>query len=62
MIVKRNTDEIQDYLSDASNTKGYCDVVYFPESKEEVIQILKEANNSKTPVTISGNRTGSDPN
>jgi D-lactate dehydrogenase (cytochrome) len=58
MIIKSNQDEIQDYLVDASNTKGYCDAVYLPENEEEIIRIFKEANTNKTPVTISGKRTG----
>lgn len=58
MIVKKNKDEIQDYLSDASNTKGFCDAVCFPQNVDEVIELFKEANNKKFPVTIAGNRTG----
>jgi D-lactate dehydrogenase (cytochrome) len=58
MLIKTSPDEIQNYLVDASNTKGYCDAVYFPESKEEIIEILKIANKDKTPVTICGNHTG----
>ncbi len=58
MLIKTSPDEIQNFLVDASNTKGYCDAVYFPESKEEIIEILKKANKEKKPVTISGNHTG----
>ncbi len=58
MLIKTSLDEIQNFLVDASNTKGYCDAVYFPESEEDVIEILKKANNDKTLVTISGNHTG----
>jgi D-lactate dehydrogenase (cytochrome) len=58
MLIKTSPDEIQNYLVDASNTKGFCDAVYFPESKEDIIEILKKANKDKTPVTISGNHTG----
>lgn len=58
MIIKTNHDEIENYLSDASNFKGDCDAVYFPESKDEVSSILKEANEKKIKVTISGNGTG----
>ena len=28
MIVKTEQDEIQNYLVDASNTKGFCDAVF----------------------------------
>ena len=58
MIIKTSPDEIQNYLSDASNLKGTCDAVYFPENEADVCQILKEANEKKIKVTISGNGTG----
>ncbi|HEY7751349.1 MAG TPA: FAD-binding oxidoreductase, partial [Ignavibacteriaceae bacterium] len=58
MIVKSIQDEIQNYLADASNTKGFCDSVYFPENENDIISILKEADKKKIPITISGNRTG----
>lgn len=58
MIIKTSLDEIQNYLTDASNLKGYCDAVYFPESECDVIEILKEANERKIKVTIAGNGTG----
>lgn len=58
MIIKTSPDEIQNYLFDASNYKGFCDAVYFPENENDVIEILKEANEKKIKVTISGNGTG----
>lgn len=58
MIIKTSPDEIENYLSDASNFKGRCDAVYIPDSPDEIAGILKEANRNKTPVTISGNGTG----
>ncbi len=58
MIIKNNLDEIENYLVDASNFHGNCEAVYFPESKEEVVQILKEMNDKKKPVTVAGNGTG----
>ena len=58
MLIKTSPDEIQNFLVDASNTKGYCDAVYFPESREDIIEILKKANEEKTFVTTSGNHTG----
>src|ERR1035437_3186600 len=58
MIVKTRIDEIQNFLSDASNYKGFCEAVYFPENTSEVSQILKEANANKIPVTVAGNGTG----
>lgn len=58
MIKKTEQNEIQDYLRDASNTKGYCDAVVYPENTEDVISILKQANDEKIKVTVCGNRTG----
>jgi D-lactate dehydrogenase (cytochrome) len=59
MLTKTQPDEIQDYLSDASFVPGgNASSVVFPESAEEVASILREATNTKTPVTISGAGTG----
>lgn len=58
MIIKTAQEEIQNYLSDASNYKGYCEAVYFPESKDDIISILKDANRLNKKVTVSGNGTG----
>ena len=58
MITKTEQNEIQDYLKDASNTKGFCDAVVYPENTDEVISILKNANAEKTKVTVCGNKTG----
>jgi D-lactate dehydrogenase (cytochrome) len=58
MIIKTQIDEIQNFLSDASNYKGFCEAVYFPESTNDVSKILKEANDKRIPVTIAGNGTG----
>ena len=58
MIVKADKSQFENYLSDAANINGDCDKVYFPETKEDVIQIFKEANNKNEKVTISASRTG----
>lgn len=58
MIIKTNQDEIQNYLSDASNFSGNCRSVYLPFSELEIIEILKSCHQTKTKVTISGNGTG----
>jgi len=58
MIIKNKQDEIQNFIKDASNYKGKCSVVYFPENESDVISILKEASKNKISVTITGNRTG----
>lgn len=58
MIIKTKQDELQNYLTDASNFKGSCEAVYIPQTKDELIKIIKEANTQKTKVTISGAGTG----
>jgi D-lactate dehydrogenase (cytochrome) len=59
MQVKTQTDELQNYLTDASNVQGgHAEKLFIPESAQEISEILKEANAKKIPVTISGARTG----
>ena len=58
MIIKTNPDEFENYVVDASNFKGSCDAVYFPENVDDIVSILKKANSAKTKVTVSGNGTG----
>ncbi len=58
MLVKTDIEEIQNYLFDASNYKGECEQVLFPETKEGIIDSLENANANCTKVTIAGNGTG----
>jgi D-lactate dehydrogenase (cytochrome) len=59
MQVKTQIDELQNYLTDASNLQGgFADKLFIPETSAEIAEILKEANSQKIPVTISGARTG----
>ena len=58
MITKTEQNEIQDYLKDASNTKGFCEAVVYPENTDEVISFLRRANTEKIFVTVCGNKTG----
>lgn len=58
MISKNDIDQIQPYLADAANYKGKCSTVYFPESTEDIVSLLKNANNKNMNVTIAGNGTG----
>lgn len=58
MILKTDPEEFQNYLSDASNYGGSAEKVYLPETEQEIIAIVKEANLTKTRITISGNGTG----
>lgn len=57
--VKSQTDDIQNYLTDASNMPGgHADKLFVPETADEIVEILREANAAKIPVTVSGARTG----
>jgi D-lactate dehydrogenase (cytochrome) len=59
MQVKTQLDELQDYLTDASNVSGgHAEKLFLPETAEEISEILKDANELKIPVTVSGARTG----
>lgn len=59
MQVKTQTDELQNYLTDASNMQGgFADKLFIPENAEEIAAIINEANERKIPVTVSGARTG----
>jgi D-lactate dehydrogenase (cytochrome) len=58
MIIKKNPDEFQNYLSDASNYKGTAEAVYLPENEEEIIELVKKCNVDKIRITVSGNGTG----
>jgi D-lactate dehydrogenase (cytochrome) len=59
MLIRSNPDEIHDFLTDAGNIKGgNVDKVFFPETAAEVSEVLREANATGTPVTVSGAGTG----
>ena len=59
MLIKTETDEIQNYLVDASNLQGgSAEKLFIPETTQEIAEILKEANEKKISVTVSGARTG----
>jgi len=59
VLIKRDPDIIKGYFEDYSNLKGgHAEKIVFPEDIGELSQVLKEANSSKTPVTVSGGGTG----
>ncbi|TSA28455.1 MAG: FAD-binding oxidoreductase, partial [Ignavibacteriales bacterium] len=58
MIIKNDPELFQNYLSDASNYKGNADSIYFPESEDEIVDLLKKFNKENIRVTVSGNGTG----
>jgi D-lactate dehydrogenase (cytochrome) len=59
MLAKTNQDELQNYLTDASNLAGgRANKLFIPETREEIAEILREANEKNISVTVSGARTG----
>jgi D-lactate dehydrogenase (cytochrome) len=59
MVTKSDPEEIQGYFQDASNLPGgRADVVYFPESEDDVVAALAESRRAKRAVTVSGAGTG----
>ena len=49
----------ESYLSDESGLgPGNAQTIYFPMSEKQIADFLREMNSRKTPVTISGGRTG----
>src|ERR1700741_3230168 len=59
MQTKTSPDDVQLYLTDASFIReGHAERVVFPESIDEVSEILAAANRDRTPVTVSGAGTG----
>ena len=59
MQVKTQRDELENYLIDASNLPGgFAEKLFVPETGEQIGEILREANERKIHVTVSGARTG----
>lgn len=58
MIIKSEKDEIQNYVTDASNLQGSCNKVLIPETKRELVEAIRSFYNDGIPYTISGAGTG----
>lgn len=52
--------EYMSYLSDESGIvkDGNADIIYFPTSENDVIEIMNKSNNDNIPITVSGGGTG----
>ncbi|MDX2029098.1 MAG: FAD-binding oxidoreductase [Blastocatellia bacterium] len=56
---KTNPDEIQGWLTDASNIAGgHATEVVFPTNAQEIAELLAAATRDRTPVTVAGAGTG----
>jgi D-lactate dehydrogenase (cytochrome) len=59
MLTKSDPDAVNSFLTDASYmSEGQAESVVFPESAQEVADILKAATKDKTAITVSGAGTG----
>ena len=59
MLTKTQPDEIQSFVEDSSHVRGgFAERVVFPETAEEVAEVLAQATKDGTPVTVSGAGTG----
>jgi D-lactate dehydrogenase (cytochrome) len=59
MQKKSSSEDVQLYLSDASFIReGHAERVVFPESIDEISEVLASANRDRIPVTVSGAGTG----
>jgi D-lactate dehydrogenase (cytochrome) len=59
MQTKTQPEDLQNYLTDASNMQGgHASKLFIPESVGEITEILRNASASGTSVTVSGARTG----
>lgn len=59
MIIKKDKDQILGYLEDASNLEGgNADILYIPETEEEVKEAVCECARKKIPLTVSAGGTG----
>ena len=59
MQTKSSPEDVQLYLTDASFIReGHAERVVFPESIDEVSEVLANANRDRIPVTVSGAGTG----
>jgi len=58
VVIKKDSSSFEDCLKDASNFKGEASSQYIPHSEIQIIQILKELADKKTPITLQGARTG----
>lgn len=58
MIIKTDQDLIKPYLKDASNYEGYAEIVFIPETIEEIEEAYQACLRNHQKVTISGAGTG----
>jgi len=58
MIIKKEKQDLLNYLEDTSNISGDASVLYVPKDRKELKYIIEECKKNNLPFTISGGRTG----
>lgn len=58
MIIKNEIDLFENYLSDASGYKGIADVLFIPEDKTELQNLINQLYQQNIEITIAGAGTG----
>lgn len=58
MIIKNDVSLFQSYLTDASGYVGNAQILYIPDNKDELIELIKELYKQNINFTISGAGTG----
>ena len=51
-------EQYEEFLIDESKFSGYADSISFPESEEDMQEVLQELKKERVPVTIQGGKTG----
>ncbi|BDF03863.1 FAD-binding oxidoreductase [[Clostridium] hylemonae] len=51
-------EQYEEFLIDESKFSGFADSISFPESEEEIQEVLRTVNGERLPVTIQGGKTG----
>ncbi len=57
-ILNGKIPEAKEYLQDESRCIGKADYIVFPETEEEVVEVVKTAYKNEDTITVSGARTG----
>lgn len=57
-LIKTLDGQYEEYLSDESKMKGYASTISFPETREEISDIVNQMRNGSVSITAQGGRTG----
>ena len=57
-LIKNLDGQYEDYLSDESKMKGFASTISFPETREEIADIVNRMRTGSVTITVQGGRTG----